>query len=515
MSLARQTDLRPEDLTGRRWAGYIRESTVGQVDRYGPAIQRAEQARYAERYGLVSTEREYVDLVSGKDTIRRSDFARMVADAEVGEFDVLLCYDTSRFARNVVDAWTYRDRLTVAGVVVVFCADGLISGNTDTYELEGLKTVSDAAYIRRLSRNVYNGYDKKWDLCADPGGRAPLGFARVGDRKLLAPVEGPDLERVRRAFALYATGAWSDTSLADELGLAEAGLTEILANPLYAGRAMRHKGRPDQEEKPARFEAPIEPALFERVQAIRAGRRTAYSVGARSGTRRSYPLVPFMHCLDCGSGYHGDANNGLRRIRHSRRPACSRSATYAADRYEEQLARRFDQLRFPESDIDQVLAAMRKRQKPAPAPDPDAVADARAALQAQLAAGAIGIEAFSREWRRLERPTLVQATPPDELRLRQARQALLEFKTLWREPEMPDRLREEALHEIIAGLDVKGPEILAIHPAPNENAWLLGQAALREDSLLSQQHVGMVGARGLEPPTAPIAARRASWGRRR
>ena len=61
-------------------------------------------------------------------------------------------YDTSRFARNVADAWAYRDRLARAGVVLVFCADGLIAGNVDTYELEGLKTVSDAAYIRRLSQ---------------------------------------------------------------------------------------------------------------------------------------------------------------------------------------------------------------------------------------------------------------------------------------------------------------------------------------------------------------------------
>jgi hypothetical protein len=48
-------------------------------------------------------------------------------------------------------------------------------------------------------------------------------------------------------------------NLADELGLAEAGLTEILTNPLYAGRAIRHKGKPDQEEKPASFEAPDRP----------------------------------------------------------------------------------------------------------------------------------------------------------------------------------------------------------------------------------------------------------------
>ena len=210
MTLARAVDLRPEDLAGRSWAGYIRESTAGQADRYGPAIQRAEQQRFAERHGLVATEREYVDLVSGKDTLRRTDFARMLADAEAGAFEVLLCYDTSRFARNVADAWVYRDKLARLGVVLVFYADGLIAGNTDTYELEGLKTVSDAAYIRRLSRNVARGYEQKWRLYGDPGGHAPLGFARVGERQLLAPVEGPELDRVRRAFELYATGTWSE-----------------------------------------------------------------------------------------------------------------------------------------------------------------------------------------------------------------------------------------------------------------------------------------------------------------
>ena len=87
---------------------------------------------------------------------------------------------------------------------------------------------------------------------------------------------------MRRAFELYATGAWSDTALADELELTEAGLTEILTNPLYAGRAIRHKGKPDEEEKPARFAAPVDPELFDRVQAIRERRRTAHTAGGGS-----------------------------------------------------------------------------------------------------------------------------------------------------------------------------------------------------------------------------------------
>jgi len=462
VSLARAIDLRPEDLAGRTWAGYVRESTRGQADRYGPDLQRTEQSRFAERHGLVATRREYLDLVSGKDTLRRSDFARMVRDAEAGAFDVLLVYDTSRFARNIEDAYTYRRRLAAAGVTIVFCADNLIAGNVDTYELEGLKTVADAAYIRRLSRNVGRGYEQKWRLFSDPGGHAPLGFARTGERQLIEPIEGPDLELVRRAFDLYSSGTWSDTTLADELGLTEARLAEILVNPLYAGRAIRHKGRPDEEERPARFAAPVEPALFDRVQAIRAERRTRHP--GMTMMRRSYPLVRLMRCIQCDSTYHGDAGNGYRRIRHARRPACGPSATYRAERYEVQIAALLQRVTFDESDLRQVLDAMRSQgTMPLAEPDPSELEIARDRLQRQLNEGEISIETFSRAWPGLERPRRLAETQPDEVRLRRARQLLSEFGTLWRNPAVPDRLREEALREIFGRFDVDGAEIIAVH----------------------------------------------------
>ena len=56
---------------------------------------------------------------------------------------------------------------------------------------------------------------------------------------------------------------------------------------------------------------------------------------------------------------------------------------------------------------------------------------------------------------------------------------LSEFGTLWRNPAVPDQLREEALREILGRVDVDGPEIVAVHPAPNENAWLLGLVAVQ------------------------------------
>ena len=493
---------------GKSWAGYVRESTRGQADRYGPDIQRTEQARFAERYGLMSAGREYLDLVSGKDTLRRSDFTLMIRDAEAGAFEVLLVYDTSRFARNVADAWQYRERLARAGVTLVFCADGLIAGNVDTYEIEGLKTVADAAYIRRLSRNVGRGYEQKWRLFADPGGHAPLGFARVGERRLLEPVEGPSLDVVRRAFDLYATGGWSDTLLADELELTEAGLAEILTNPLYAGRVIRHKGKPDEEEQTARFAAPVDPELFERVQVIRADRRTRHP--GLIARRRPYPLVRLMRCVTCGSGYHGDANNDRRRIRHADRPACAASATYRAERYEEQVASLFDRVRLAEDDVALVFRAMRGATVPATVRDSSVAAALREDLQTRLAAGTLSIEAFSRAWRRIERPAQVARMPPDELRLRRARKVLSEFGTLWRNPAVSDQLREETLREILSRVDVDGPDVVAVHPAPNENAWLLGLVAVRNQTLTKQSEVGLVGARGFEPPTSSSRTMRAT-----
>jgi len=63
-----------------------------------------------------------------------------------------------------------------------------------------------------------------------------------------------------------------------------------------------------------------------------------------------------------------------------------------------------------------------------------------------------------------------------------------------------DRLREEALHEILLRVDVRGPHLVNVHPQPNENAWLVGLMAINEESVQMQEVMGMVGERGLEPP---------------
>ncbi len=218
--------------------------------------------------------------------------------------------------------------------------------------------------------------------------------------------------------------------------------------------------------------------LFERVQGIREERRTRHP--GRTVLRRPYPLVWLMRCVHCDSTFHGDAGYGYRRVRHTLRPACGPSATYRAERYEDQVAARFDGVSLTDADVRVVLDAMRA-QVPRPAqPDPTELALSRGQLQHDLNDGKITLEAFTRSWRRLDRPDTQVEARPDELRLARARRALSDFGTLWRNPAVPDGLREEGIQEVFQRFDVDGPVIVAAHPQQNENAWLLGLVAVRE-----------------------------------
>ncbi len=277
--------------------------------------------------------------------------------------------------------------------------------------------------------------------------------------ELLEPLEGPDLDRARRAFRLYATGAWSDTALADELGLTEAGLAEILTNPLYAGRAVRHKGRPDEEERPARFSAPVEPSLFDRVQTIRERRRTSHSAGGGGYARRSYPLVRLMRCVGlrerlprrrrrtvaAGSVTAGDPPAARRpRIRPSRTSRRSRACSTACASTSPISGRCSVPYAEPSR---HSLRLTRNR-----------IEAARTDLQRRLSAGSISLETFGREWRRLGRPNLAPAPLAGRAATTQGPGAAggLRRRSGGTLP-CPDRLREEALHEIFARFDVRGP----------------------------------------------------------
>ena len=93
-----------EDLRGLRAEGYIRDSTLDQKDGFGPSIQRGNEERFAEAYGLVLGRRWYTEFTSGRSVEKRLEFHRFLEDAGMDLFDVLLVDHTSRTSNRSMPA---------------------------------------------------------------------------------------------------------------------------------------------------------------------------------------------------------------------------------------------------------------------------------------------------------------------------------------------------------------------------------------------------------------------------
>ena len=67
-----------EDLRGLRAVGYIRDSTLDQRDGFDPDIQRRNEERFAESYGLILSDRWYTEFVTGRSMQKRVEFLSLL-----------------------------------------------------------------------------------------------------------------------------------------------------------------------------------------------------------------------------------------------------------------------------------------------------------------------------------------------------------------------------------------------------------------------------------------------------
>jgi hypothetical protein len=110
-----------EHLKGRRAARWVRESTSGQFDRFGPDSQREQQDRAIARHGLIDSGHVFELAISGKIAWRHPTMLRMVEDAKAGAFDVLLVGYSDRWQRNLRQTLNLlEDDLHPSGVAVLF-----------------------------------------------------------------------------------------------------------------------------------------------------------------------------------------------------------------------------------------------------------------------------------------------------------------------------------------------------------------------------------------------------------
>ena len=102
--------------TQPRAAAYLRESTEDQADGYSLDAQRQGIHRLASEQGYALVD-EYVDLHSGwRNSEKRPEFQRLMADAAAGRLEAVIVFHSSRFARNQTLARRYKSLLREHGV---------------------------------------------------------------------------------------------------------------------------------------------------------------------------------------------------------------------------------------------------------------------------------------------------------------------------------------------------------------------------------------------------------------
>ncbi len=143
-----------DDIRGLRVARWIRESTAGQYDRYGPASQREQQDRFIERHGLVDTGLVFQVAHSGRTVWRSATMTEMLAEARVGAFDLLLAGYSDRWQRNLRRTLELlEDGLNPAGVALVMCDRRILSSDPHDWDVWWVVARS-RRLVARLARRM-------------------------------------------------------------------------------------------------------------------------------------------------------------------------------------------------------------------------------------------------------------------------------------------------------------------------------------------------------------------------
>ena len=283
-SLPRKIDA----LRGLRAASWVRESTAGQYDNFGPDAQRDQIARAVDRYGLVESGIEWLVSHSGRTIAATREWQDMLARAG-RDYDILVVGYASRFSRDARTAFNARHDLHARGAALLFADERLLSSDDDSWDYWAKEAVEAESYSRRLARRVREGYEAKRRRLGTPGGnRPPLGFRREGRPPVLL-VDEDRMAVVRTAFELSASGML-DREVAGRVGLRLTHIREILTNPVYRGRL--HRG------ELVATGAAIDPEQWDTVQLVRGRfkrRHPGYPIH-----RREYALAGLLFCAGCG-----------------------------------------------------------------------------------------------------------------------------------------------------------------------------------------------------------------------
>ncbi len=302
---------------------YARVSTNKEEQKESLIHQKEFFKEYVKRNNMILKEIYADEGISGTKTKNRKEFQRMMRDAELGMFQVLLVKDVSRLARNTFDFLKCIRRLKELGVKIVY-----ISYGGDVFEGELVLTIM-AAIAQEESHNMSRRI-KFGKMTGKQKGIVPnivYGYDKVKDDKYALSVNEDEAELVQEIFNMFTVdnkGASKIAVVLNERGFttkrncawSSNGVVRILRNQIYTGRIYNGKqevqdfltGKRIQKEKEDWYYRQydeiriISDEQFQQAQALLAERADCFKLYNKKDSSK-YLYSTLIKCKCCGRSF--------------------------------------------------------------------------------------------------------------------------------------------------------------------------------------------------------------------
>ena len=128
------------------------KSLKNQIEHFNEMIKNNKKWTYVEGY---------IDNgISGTTDYKRNNFMKMIKDAKLGKFDLIITKEISRFSRNTLDSIKYTRILLSYGVAVLFINDNINTALPDSELRLTIMASMAQDEIRRLSERVKFGMNR-------------------------------------------------------------------------------------------------------------------------------------------------------------------------------------------------------------------------------------------------------------------------------------------------------------------------------------------------------------------
>lgn len=300
---------------------YARVSTVRQADDGLPVESQIEQCKAkAEELGAEVKKIFRDDGISGR-VGKRPGFDAAFDYCEMEHVDFFVCWSTSRFGRNYIDAAQNKKLLAEMKVKLIYVSQSF-GEDDDGWMAEAITEVIDERYSRQVSKDTRRSMTKNAEDGFFNGGRVPFGFKseQSGKRHKLQqePTEAPTVRTIFR-WCLEGLGTKEIAARLNSAGVSrrgcrwvKAGVASILRSRAACGQlsyftggreivANAHEGIITIDEWLAAQEA-----IAERRPQNHGGRPKSHAV-----------FVGMLRCGACGDAMTTETATGRGGVRYN------------------------------------------------------------------------------------------------------------------------------------------------------------------------------------------------------